>query len=274
MGQSSSGSNWSDLGPRTFAGLAMALAGVGAIWLGGMVFVALISVVIGLCFWELSRLLVRPQKQLAMLLGLCAALAVLVVGFRLETTGAMGVTWAWLLLAPIAGIVLLSQHRVLFAAYSGLIVLAALGFLHLSHSHLVLWLVLVVIVSDVAGYFAGRLLGGPKFWPRISPKKTWSGTVAGWIGAALVGLAFAALGGATSTMTLLVWMIGSALAAFSGQLGDIAESAIKRYVGVKDSSNLIPGHGGVLDRFDAMIGAAAVVFALSILFALPVYMMG
>lgn len=125
---------------------------------------------------------------------------------------------------------------------------------------LICWLLAVVIASDVMGYFAGRALGGPKFWPRISPKKTWSGTVAGWIGAALVGVVFAALDRGTGLGLVLL----SPFVAFAGQMGDIAESAIKRRAGVKDSSNLIPGHGGVLDRFDALIFAAIVVGAAAL----------
>lgn len=268
MGQAASGSKWADLGPRVGAGLAMAALGVGAIWAGGMVFVALIAVVIGLCFWELCRLLHPRNAALAIGLGAISTTAVVLCGYQLESQGALGLSWVALLVAPLLGNLLLPTHRLLFAAYSLLIVFAALGFLHLSHSHMVVWLVLVVIVSDVAGYFAGRMLGGPKFWPRVSPKKTWSGTVAGWLGAAVIGFVFA------TENTAIYWILGSMLAAFAGQMGDVAESAIKRFVGVKDSSNLIPGHGGVLDRFDAMIGAAAVIYLLSALMAVPVMVAG
>jgi phosphatidate cytidylyltransferase len=128
----------------------------------------------------------------------------------------------------------------------------------------IVWIVLVVVTSDVMGYFAGRILGGPKFWPAISPKKTWSGTAAGWLGAAIVGFGFWALGYASAGILLL-----SPLVAFAGQMGDIAESWIKRRTGVKDSSNLIPGHGGFLDRFDAMTGAVVLVMLLSLLVTLP-----
>ena len=119
------------------------------------------------------------------------------------------------------------------------------------------------VASDVLGYFAGRMLGGPKFWPAISPKKTWAGTVAGWIGAAVVGMVVVLVSGAG-------WLLVpfSALVAFAGQLGDIAESWVKRRAGVKDASSLIPGHGGVLDRFDALIGAVVLVMALRLV--LPV----
>ncbi len=121
----------------------------------------------------------------------------------------------------------------------------------------IVWLVGIVITSDVAGYFAGRMLGGPKFWPAISPKKTWSGTVAGWAGAAALGYGFYALGHGSAALIAL-----SPIVAFAGQMGDIAESWLKRRAGIKDSSNLIPGHGGVMDRFDALVGAALLVFAL------------
>src|SRR5690606_1989766 len=100
------------------------------------------------------------------------------------------------------------------------------------------WLVFVVIATDVAGYFAGRAFGGPKFWPGVSPKKTWSGTAAGWMAAALVGAVFLSI---TTAGRDLIWI--SACVAFASQLGDIAESAVKRRMGVKDSSALILGHG-------------------------------
>ena len=114
-----------------------------------------------------------------------------------------------------------------------------------------LWLVLVVIVTDVFGYFAGRFFGGPKFWPAISPKKTWSGTVAGWIGAALVGLMFS-----INVEGGVLLMVISIAVSMASQMGDIVESALKRKMGVKDSSDLIPGHGGLMDRFDGMLGAS------------------
>ena len=107
---------------------------------------------------------------------------------------------------------------------------------------------------------AGRMIGGARFWPSISPKKTWSGTIAGWI---LTGL----LGAVLMYYSGLIWMVPVSVAvAFGSQLGDIAESWIKRRVGVKDSSNLIPGHGGFLDRFDGFIGGAGVLGITSAIF--------
>ena len=122
------------------------------------------------------------------------------------------------------------------------------------------WLISLVVATDVAGYFAGRLIGGPKFWPTVSPKKTWAGTSAGWITGGLVGAVFAYNSGA---MLLIVSI--SFVLAFASQMGDIAESAVKRKMGVKDSSMLIPGHGGVFDRFDGFMGAALMMLPLNYL---------
>ena len=97
------------------------------------------------------------------------------------------------------------------------------------------------------------MIGGPKFWPRFSPQKTWSGAVAGWICAAGLTL-YVFWGDLTPVLSIAM---GVALS-FASQMGDIFESAMKRKSNVKDSSNLIPGHGGVLDRFDGVVGAALV----------------
>jgi phosphatidate cytidylyltransferase len=127
-----------------------------------------------------------------------------------------------------------------------------------------IWLVSIVVVTDIAGYFVGKSIGGPKFWPVISPKKTWSGTIGGWIGAALVGVIFVMLTNASWTIVLL-----SVVMSFAGQMGDIAESALKRRQGVKDSSTLIPGHGGLFDRFDALLGASLFMLLFASAFDVP-----
>ena len=119
---------------------------------------------------------------------------------------------------------------------------------------------LVVWGTDIGGYFAGRGIGGPKLWPRVSPKKTWAGAVGGFAASLVVSGGFAALGvGRTGPLLLL----GAALS-IASQLGDLLESAVKRQFGVKDSSHLIPGHGGLMDRLDGFVAAAviAAVFGL------------
>jgi phosphatidate cytidylyltransferase len=121
-------------------------------------------------------------------------------------------------------------------------------------------LLVVVVASDVGGYFAGKLIGGPKILPSISPKKTWSGTLGGWALAAVVGFIAIQLGMGGFGLVVL-----SIFVAMAAQIGDLLESMMKRKAGVKDSSNLIPGHGGLLDRFDGVMGASV---ALGIVLAL------
>jgi phosphatidate cytidylyltransferase len=114
---------------------------------------------------------------------------------------------------------------------------------------------LVVWVTDIGGYFAGRGIGGPKLWPRVSPKKTWAGAVGGFVASLVIAAGFAAFGlGKTGPLLLL-----GAVLSIASQLGDLFESAVKRRFGVKDSSHIIPGHGGLMDRLDGFV--AAVVLA-------------
>jgi phosphatidate cytidylyltransferase len=114
---------------------------------------------------------------------------------------------------------------------------------------------LIVWVTDSGGYFAGRGIGGPKLWPRVSPKKTWAGAVGGFAASLAVAGGFAAFDlGRIGPLLML-----SATLSVASQLGDLFESAVKRRFGVKDSSHIIPGHGGLMDRLDGFV--AAVVLA-------------
>ena len=117
----------------------------------------------------------------------------------------------------------------------------------------VLFLFAVAWATDTASYAAGRLIGGPKLAPRISPRKTWSGFIIGALVPALVGFAFALAIGGTEAFRLAVVSVALALAC---QAGDLCESAVKRRFGAKDMSQLIPGHGGLLDRIDGLLAAA------------------
>jgi len=109
----------------------------------------------------------------------------------------------------------------------------------------------VVWATDIGGYFAGRAIGGPKLWPRVSPKKTWAGAIGGFAASLLVAIGFAASDlGKTLPLVILAAMLSVA-----AQLGDLFESAIKRRFGVKDSGHIIPGHGGVMDRLDGFVAA-------------------
>lgn len=114
----------------------------------------------------------------------------------------------------------------------------------------VLWVLLTVWAADTLAYVFGRLIGGPKLAPRISPKKTWAGLLGAVVGAGLVGLLGSMLTGLAPAPAATV---AGGVAGAIGQAGDLAESAVKRRFGVKDSGTLIPGHGGVLDRVDALM---------------------
>jgi len=237
---------WHDLLPRVLSGLALAMGGVLAVWAGGWVFAAVACLAVAVMAGEAGRMFeARAPWSDGALAGGAVALAWLLPGllavalvgavalagaFRAGRDRGLGlVVYAWIMLNVLALIVLRAQ-----------IGIGGVG-----------WLIGVVVISDIAGYFAGRVFGGPKFWPAISPKKTWSGTLAGWAGAALLGALVGPGGGGAGLAAL------SVLVAIAGQMGDIGESALKRRVGVKDSADLIPGHGGLLDRFDALLGATA-----------------
>ena len=179
----------------------------------------------GLLVW-----LDRPISALLMLgLGALAAAIFSPSSRRLWVTFGIGYAGA-LLLAPI-----LLRHD------------AAYGFAVIALLFAIVW------TTDVCGYFAGRALGGPKLMPLVSPKKTWSGAIVGTAGAMIVGLLVVSLFGSFNTVAILaITFVLSVLA----QFGDLFESWVKRQFGAKDSSRLIPGHGGVMDRLDGFWAAA------------------
>jgi phosphatidate cytidylyltransferase len=124
----------------------------------------------------------------------------------------------------------------------------------------VLLLFAVVWSTDVLGYVAGRLAGGPKLWPAVSPKKTWSGAIGGTLGAAVAGVLVAR----ANSLALAPVAALSVVLSIAAQAGDLMESALKRHFGVKDASHLIPGHGGVMDRLDGFIVATFVAALIGI----------
>jgi len=218
----------------------------------------------------------------------------------LVTVAAIGLFLEWLAVVGLAGVMRVSVPGVVALAVAGLclaigridaalIVLAvglvvavsiapdrrswvAAGFLYAAAAEIasvllrldpvrgfaaLMFVLLIVWVTDSGGYFAGRGIGGPKLWPKVSPKKTWAGAAGGFAASLAVAIGFAVFG-LGNTGPLL--MLGAVLSLVS-QLGDLFESAVKRRFGVKDSSHIIPGHGGLMDRLDGFV-AAVVVAAL------------
>lgn len=254
---------WGDLRTRAISALVMIAIGAVELWLGGTSFRILVVLLAGLMVWELASMTAPARRNTPRAMGAIAA-AALAGAVWLPSDAAPA-----LLLAPALALALTPRKdRRISSGYAVAVMVACFGLVQLRDAGgtlAILWIVLVVVASDVLGYFAGRALGGPKFWPAISPKKTWSGTLAGWGGAIMVAAGFVAAGQGGWLLLLL-----SPIVAFAGQLGDIAESWVKRRAGVKDASRLIPGHGGVLDRFDALIGALLAVIVIDLFMALPI----
>ena len=254
------GGQWNDLAQRLLSGGLFAVLGLFLIWVGGIWFHILVSVIAGIMVWEVARMIGGGDR--AVRLGALTGFALLVLvelppGFALP-----------LLFVPaLVGISQLDEHKTTYALYTSAVLFASFGLVALRDEYgfiWMIWLALIVIFSDILGYFAGRIIGGPKFWPKVSPKKTWSGTIAGWIGAAIIGGAYVAWGKAGAEI------IGISIAlAIAGQMGDVAESALKRRMDVKDSSSILPGHGGMFDRFDSMLGASILLLLMGQIVGFP-----
>ena len=248
----------SELSLRVASAAVLGVVALLAAWLGGWAW-ALLWLAAGLAIvveWT-AMTRVEPRRTVQVLLGagLVALFAVYLLNLPL---------WAGALVAAAAaaaGFIAGASSRdrgwaVAGFAYAAVIVLAPTIVRDHPQAGVVgvLWLFAVVWTSDIVAYFTGRRLGGPKLWPRVSPKKTWSGFFGGLAGGALAGTLIVVLGqrwGGSPLVSLWLVLLASAVASILGQLGDLAESALKRAFDVKDSSQLIPGHGGVMDRLDA-----------------------
>ncbi len=253
-------SKFGDLWVRIFSAVVMAAIGGICFWLGSEYVVGLLVVVGGLMSWEFRRLVLPDASNSD------TGLWVMVAG----TTGAVIAANLFGLFFGLVPVLLASfilwqiKHKRPVWIASGMLYLAAplaalVVIRHTQGLGPVLWLFGVVIASDIGGYFAGRSFGGPKLWPAISPKKTWSGTLGGWALALAVGFAYWTFGGTQGFTEIMLLSIPLAMAA---QAGDLFESWLKRKAGLKDSSKLIPGHGGLLDRFDGMLAATSLYMLL------------
>lgn len=257
-----------DLAPRVASAVVLIVVGAAALWAGGRPFAALVALGAGAMIFEIAGLLSREEatpgsgRVRGVALGVAGALGLIAA---IEIGGAAAPPL--LVVTPFLAALLLPRARLAALAYGLLVMLGAwmLARLRIDLGILwALWLLAVVVACDIAGYFAGKTLGGRKLMPSVSPGKTWSGTIAGWLAAALVGLGFAfVLPGGT-------WLVLISIAvAMAGQAGDLLQSAAKRQAGAKDSSRLIPGHGGVWDRFDALTAAGVFVLGLTLVRLFP-----
>lgn len=253
----------SELSLRVMSGIVMVAAAVLTLWWGGWPFALLWIVAGAVAAWEWSRI-TAPERQehihLALGGGVAFAGVLVAAGHPYPALG-----WTILLIAVTAAT--RSHYRleqvigVLYAsaiAIAPIVIRAEPGI----GIALIAWCFAVVWSTDIAAYFTGRRFGGPKLWPAVSPKKTWSGAIGGACAGVLAGVMIAFVArqfGAPWTYGMAATGFAALIASAAGQLGDLYESALKRRHGVKDSSHIIPGHGGVLDRLDAFVVVAALV---------------
>jgi phosphatidate cytidylyltransferase len=255
---SKSSSNFSDLLPRVVSALVLIAAALGSLYAGGRVFALFWLLASYAIFWEWENL-TGCGRRLSLVAtgaaGLATAAAFAEAGTAWISISAIAVSATvcaalappekriWAGVGPIyAGALLISVCLLRESPRVGALSIA--------------WLFAIVWGTDIFAYFGGRLIGGPKLWPRVSAGKTWSGTLVGVLSGAVLGLAVLHWGGPAGAASLTLFLVGLTGAGLA-QVGDLFESAVKRRFGVKDSSRLIPGHGGVMDRLDGFIFASA-----------------
>ena len=231
-----------------------------ALWAGGAVFSGFLALAGVIMSYEWVRLLASTQPRKDGFLLSCALIGLLLVAYLASPNDALrllivlmfilgGVFWffRWRLTPVVGGMV-----------YLGWPLLAVAFFREGSSGGLViLYIFLTVWAVDIFAMFAGKLFGGPRMAPSISPNKTWAGLMGAVFGASLVAVIsyFAANVLVALTLTLpVILLLGGVLAVVS-QMGDLFESALKRKYDLKDAGSILPGHGGVLDRVDGLIGA-------------------
>ncbi|WP_073954943.1 phosphatidate cytidylyltransferase [Thalassospira sp. TSL5-1] len=271
MAQSSdvTGTGKSGLGLRVLSALVMAPVAIAAVWFGSPWFGLLVLVFSIAMLWEWMRMCAPGRAMpLTVISGIGLALSM-----YLESTSPAAMALLPVIVAAAITTLASGRERVLVLTGTVFIPAAALAVQWMRAWHpdgllLIMWLFLTVWATDTGAYAFGRAIGGPKLAPRFSPKKTWAGLVGGMICAGLIGGLIVSFSGGTSIVAIT---LTSAALAIVAQVGDLAESALKRRFGVKDSSNLIPGHGGFLDRADGMLSVLPVAFVIVYFFGLTLH---
>jgi phosphatidate cytidylyltransferase len=237
---------------RVVAALVLAPSAIAIAYVGGWLWAALVTLAATGLYVEWLTIAGAGRQTRVVVSGVVALVG---AGFCLAT-GRIDASLLVLTLG-FAAVALLSPERRYWTATGFLYAAAAeiasvLVRLDQVYGFVALILILLVVwVTDIGGYFAGRGIGGPKLWPQVSPRKTWAGAIGGFGASLVVAAGFAAFGvGKTGPLLLL-----GAVLSIASQLGDLFESAVKRRFGVKDSSHIIPGHGGLLDRLDGFVAA-------------------
>ncbi len=263
MGESRfSNTRWSDLGRRALSAALLAPVAVAGIWLGAAPYLALIALAgIGLSIEWVVLCGCKPAGWPGLAVPGLVVLGGLGTGLGQARLGMLVVLAGFALLWAMSGRAWVAAGVLYVGVSAVALIWLRQGSADAGRAN-VLFLVLVVWASDIGAYAAGRLVGGRKLAPRLSPGKTWAGAIGGLVAAALVGQI------AASLLTGAPWGLAAVIALLLGaasQAGDLLESGIKRHFGVKDSGHLIPGHGGLFDRLDGLLAAAPAAAALAVM---------
>jgi phosphatidate cytidylyltransferase len=254
----------SELALRIASGLVLAPLAVALAYVGGWPFAVFWGLAALLVFAEWTALVSETDRRAVLMAGAGA----LIIALALAGAGRMLAAVIVVVIGALGAAALAPATRRLWAAagvpYAGAIGIAPValradddyGFLAIVFLFVAVW------ATDIAAYFAGRALGGPKLMPRVSPKKTWSGALGGAAAAVIGALVVAKIAGLAGALALA----GLALAlSIVAQAGDLFESFLKRRFGAKDSGQLIPGHGGLMDRLDGFVAAAVLAAVIGLL---------
>ena len=260
----SSGAQRCELCLRIASAAVLAPLAIGTAYLGGPAFLAFWALAAAGTLWEWTVLVGEPRRGPILVIGVAgiaagavlfayhrpeAALAALALaGIGAAAVAGSGGRW-WILLGSLYAGVMLAGPALLRSD-------PEFGFVTIILLFGVVW------ATDVMAYFAGRAIAGPKLWPAVSPKKTWSGAIGGAAAGVVVGSWITWLAGLGNLATLAaVW----AVLALAAEAGDLLESALKRRFGAKDASGLIPGHGGLMDRLDGFLAAVVAAMLLGVM---------
>src|SRR5215203_6022807 len=263
-----------ELALRVCSALVLAPLAVGIAYLGDWTFVVFWLVAAIVVFWEWCSLVAeRDQRPVLIAGGAAVLLAIVLAGSAGNAVeGLHKVRLVASIIVLVMGMLgvaaLTTRARRAWVAggipYAGAIGVAAivlrsdpaLGFVAIVLLFAVVW------TTDICAYFAGRALGGPKLAPRFSPKKTWSGAIGGVVAAVVVALIIARVAGLHGLVPIATI---AALLSVAAQAGDLFESLLKRRFGAKDSSRLLPGHGGLMDRLDGFVAAAVLAAVIGLM---------
>jgi len=258
------GSRGGELVLRVCSALVLVPIAIGTAYLGGWPFAVLWGLAAMVVLWEWNSLVAGSDQRIVLTTGgasLALAIALVLTGHLLAAVIVLAIsTLGVASLAP-------AKRRTWIAAgvpYAGALGVAPIvlrsdngeGFLA------IIFLFAVVWTTDIAAYFSGRAIGGPKLMPRVSPNKTWSGAIGGTLAAVVVALALAKVTALTGLFAIAMLAV---ILSICAQGGDLFESFLKRMFGAKDSGHLIPGHGGLMDRLDGFVTASVVAALIGLL---------